>query len=202
MAATIMRRATALLLTLSIGLAAPTPAAAAIVIGTGSYQAGDFLDVVAPYSAPRDGTYRFAIDLSTPVDLTAFTLQTVTTTMFYDFHDGQGFQYVGGDDAPGGVTFQQVTPVQYVALLSTTAFTSTTTYGNPLTGEPDVMINTIEDCCRVEIDGGVAAADGTYTISVSPVAEPGAWALMIIGFGTVGAGLRSSARRRIRATAA
>lgn len=47
-------------------------------------------------------------------------------------------------------------------------------------------------------DGGISNADVVFGPSVAAVPEPAAWAMMLVGFGAVGAALR---RSKVRATA-
>ena len=44
---------------------------------------------------------------------------------------------------------------------------------------------------------GTANVTGRFTLVTAPVPEPSTWALMLLGFGAVGAAMRSPARRRV-----
>lgn len=44
---------------------------------------------------------------------------------------------------------------------------------------------------------GSATVTGRFTLLAAPVPEPSTWALMLLGFGAIGAAMRSPARRRV-----
>lgn len=70
---------------------------------------------------------------------------------------------------------------------------------DPFAGTRLLAANGRFDRAVVSVDGGFGAGQFRYALAGSAVPEPGAWALMIVGFGAAGAMIRL--RRRDLATA-
>ena len=162
---------------------AAAPAASA-VIKTGGYDAGSFSDTAAIGLGP--GTYRFSIALTTPVPFVDGFAEKQTVTNFYciDPDIGPDEFYCGGNEVPTQPLWDQVTPTLYQAMLTVNPFRDV-----PFSSGFVVRYTEQDDCCRFEY-GWDAPGGGSYVLSYVQVPEPASWAMMIAGFGLLGAGVR------------
>lgn len=174
-----MRRLLAAILALIF--ATTSPASAATVFHTGTFNAGDniYETLSGPYLG--DGSYRFRFDLTGLVDgFFADALKTVTSIIYCE--DENGPFNCGGDDVPSGGFFEQVSPTSYEALLSVN--------GHYIIGDPTTAhYENYEFCCSVDY-GFVANTAGTFTISFTALPEPQVWLMMIVGIAGVSVALR------------
>ena len=165
---------------LATALAAPAMAAEVMVSGSGVF--GPHISTLLPVEVPGD-SFAFSFDLPNPIAVNPTTEVTnssfflngdpvadpIRSVLFYDVADGGGFDldFAYGPDAQPPVVSL------YLADVGSTLSIVPGTYGFTLDG----------------LDG--SAGSGTVTITAVP--EPAAWAVMLVGFGAVGALLR---RRR------
>jgi hypothetical protein len=175
----------ALALTVAAACAAPAVAGDIFVSGAGVF--GPTISTLAPVEIPGDS---FSFSFYLPDDIAANPTTDVTTSeftvngarvsdaisavLFYPADLGGGFDI----DFAGG----QVVSL-YVTDPSTSAFVDLGTSLKVSTGSYNF---TLDD------PSGFA---GGGTVSLTAVPEPQAWALMVLGFGGLGATLRSSRRR-------
>ena len=168
-------------------LSAPASRAATI-IEAGSFAANELHSISGSYDL-GPGRYRFQLDFSTPVSAVfGDVFKSVVDVFYCDFQDGNGVIYCGGDDVPSGPPFTALTPTSYIADL-----TVGPPFSLPQSNFPFVRMDHLELCCTYAADIYTLAA-GTYSLSVSAVPEPAAWALMILGIGITGAAVRQRVR--------
>lgn len=175
------------LLALFSTLAVPAQAAF-VTSGAIGGAVGEIVTVPLPmYTDP--GSYRAYASFSGPG---AFSLryQVIRTTNFFcDFEDGGGFVPCGGDDVPIGFdTFSN--PGDRSATLAYTIGSpfredySPTQYGLVFDYADGASFEFI-----FETGGSI-----NYRVVTAPVPEPASWALMLAGFGFIGAALRGRPR--------
>lgn len=168
-----------------VSLLAFAPAAqAATTLELGTFDPGEAVFVTGSANA-GPGKYRFSLDLSSPVAAFAGDVTKLTITDYFcDFGDGAGVIPCGGNDVPTLYDFLPVSPTRYEANVTVNPFISV-----PLTGGEAVRYDEFDDCCTYSF-GFDGIADGSYTLSFTPVPEPASWMLMIVGVGVVGAAMR------------
>jgi len=171
----------------------PASAQAATVINSGSYINGDFVQVSGSTSL-GPGRYQFTVDTSAPVNFFYGYVEKQISSNFYCTDPGipGGEFYCGGNDVPFGYDFMPVTPTRYQATVTVNAPTTTL-----FPGSFTSRIEDSESCCSYYFDFD-APSDGRFALSVSAIPEPASWALMILGFGAVGAAMRRRERAVLR----
>lgn len=138
------------------------------------------------------GTYRFSFTTTAPF---AEFYGQVEKESYYnewcDFRDGAGEQSCGGNNVPTTPLFEPVTPTLYQLRITVDPFRET------LTPE-DIVVRRVEfdDCCTYSFDF-IAGDAGVYSVSYAAIPEPESWALLILGFGAVGAAYRRKPALRL-----
>lgn len=168
----------------ALALSLWTSAQAQTVFATGDFGAGEQLSGSGGlYLGP--GSYRFSFTTSVPLDgLYGYVEKSSIWNEYCDEGEGAGEFYCGGDDVPTQPLFEQVSPTLYQLRMTVNPFVETFT--------PDqFVVRTVEFdlCCTYSFDLYAAGA-GSYSISYAAIPEPASWALLILGFGAVGAALR------------
>ena len=159
--------------------------ASGAVIKAGDYGPGSFFDTAATGLAP--GSYRFTIELTTPVPYVDGYAEKQTITNFYCIDPDVGPEEFncGGDEVPTQPLWDQVTPTLYQAMMMVNPFRNV-----PVSGGGFVVRYTEQDdCCRFQY-GWDAPGGGSYVLSYVQVPEPASWAMMIAGLGLLGVGVR------------
>ena len=162
---------------------------AATMLSTGSYAAGEFVQVFGSTNT-GPGKYRFDIQFSTTPNYVYGYAEKTTVTNFYcsDPSISPGIFYCGGDDVPTLYDFMPSGPTLYSATVTVAPPSST-----PFLSDPIVRYDDFETCCTYQFDFDSSSA-GSYIFSVSAVPEPASWALMIMGFAAAGVAMRRKAR--------
>ena len=175
----------------------PTATHAATVIDSGFYISGDFVQISGGTSL-TPGRYQFTVDTSAPVNFFYGYVEKQISSNFYCTDPGipGGEFYCGGNDVPFDYDFMPVTPTRYQATVMVNAPTTSL-----FPGSFTSRIEDSESCCSYYFDFD-APSDGRFALSVSAVPEPASWALMILGFGAVGAAMRRRGRAGLRAAQA
>jgi hypothetical protein len=108
---------------------------AATVIDSGAFGANALYSISGSYDL-GPGSYRFQLDLSTPV-LAVFgdVFKTLTYNFYCDFQDGNGIVNFGGDDVPTGPPLTFLTPTRYFADLTVNLPYSIPLFNFPLVRE-------------------------------------------------------------------
>jgi hypothetical protein len=167
-----------------LGLSATPLEAALITTGTITGSAGDAVSRVLPmYTDP--GRYVSYIAFSQPGDFTLRYQVIRTTDMFCDFGDGAGFVACGGDDVPVG----------FDLFAGPGATTASLAYAIAAPFREDyspTQFGLVFDHAEGADFEYFFAEDGVvnYRVVTTPVPESSVWALMIGGFGLLGATLR------------
>jgi hypothetical protein len=131
------------------------------------------------------GSYRFSFETTAPFAEFYGQVEKLTIwNAFCDERDGNGEFYCGGDTVPTVPLFDPVTPTLYQLKITVNPFVETFT-------PDDFVVRTIEfdDCCTYAFDF-IAGGEGSFSISYAAIPEPASWALLILGFGAVGAAQR------------
>ena len=175
-----------LLTALALGWCATAAGAATVTTGTINGVTGDSVQVSLPaYTDP--GQYRSYIAFSQPGTFSlAYHVQRVTN-LYCDFHDGSGFVYCGGDEVPAGFDTFEGPGARTATLAYSIVALHRENYGPDQYG---MVFDQLTDAgfeFTFEQDGTVS-----YRVVTTPVPEPAAWALMIIGFAAAGARLRAA----------
>ncbi len=186
-----MKRLVSILFAIALSVTMTTAALAATVIASGPYDLGNQFSIFSKVGALAPGTYRFTLDLTTSFEdldyLESDIVKTISDNM-YTYQDGLGVVLTGGDDVDQDYTLLQTGPTRYAV--------DVTVYPDHSVPYPDGGHDDYyETCCSISIFGS-AESPGSYTLSYAPVAEPESWALMIAGFGVVGAAMRGARLRR------
>lgn len=164
---------------------------AATIIQTIYFGAGDDAYFGVGNVSLGPGHYVFRIDTTSPfLYLDGYVQKTIS----YDFTCQ--FGPCGGDDADQQSFFSPISPTAYVASVTVNAPYSVIQVP-PYDPTDVVRIDYHDICCRYDVTIQ-AGGSGHATLSYSAVPEPQGWALLVIGFGTVGAALRK--RQRITPT--
>jgi len=173
-------------------LAAASPAQATTTVVSGTYTGG-YQSTGGSFSL-GEGSYLISLSFSNPVSDFDGTLEK---TYAYDAYCnfGAGDVLCGGDDVPIDLTFNMVTPQLYQLLL---------TINGPETivmppGHFESREDTHESCCGFGF-GFTSSGSGHFVLSYADVPEPATWAMMLIGFGAIGAAARRRQTRNVLAT--
>ncbi|MES2492168.1 MAG: PEPxxWA-CTERM sorting domain-containing protein [Pseudomonadota bacterium] len=163
-------------------IAAAPASQAAEVITLGSFAPGESVNVQnSIYLGP--GAYRFSLALSAPVQ--GFTGEVLKTYIYNFYCDAEGngvIVYCGGDEVPIAPQLELVTPTLYQAELRVNPPATIPAPGGQYEDNFDI-------CCDYQF-GFEAVGAGGYRFSVAAVPEPATWALMVLGFGAIGAAMR------------
>jgi len=170
-------------------LAVAPVAQAAQVITIGSFAPGESVFVQnSLHLGP--GAYRFSLALSAPVLGMDGEVVKQYVYNFYCDPDGSGvIVYCGGNDVPTGPLLEQVTPTLYQGELRVNP---PGTLPLPDGGYED----NFDVCCDYRF-GFEPISAGHYRFSVAAVPEPATWALMVLGFGAIGAAMRRRAATKL-----
>lgn len=171
-------------LVLSLALAGGSAQAAIVTTGTISGNTGDSVNVTLPmFTDP--GQYRADIAFSEPGSfMLAYHVERITS-LFCDFHDGQGFVSCGGDSVPVGFDLFAGPGARFATLFYAISAPFRQDFGPDEFGLNFDQALGAEFEFTFEQDGSVS-----YRAVTSPVPEPAAWALMLTGFAIAGLGLR------------
>jgi len=174
--------------------AAASPAGATTTTVTSGDFASDSYNSVGGTLSLDPGSYRFDLSFDQPVtDVNGW----VEKLFVYNdtCNEGEGEFYCGGDEDSIIPLFEMVTPELYQLTLTVNG--PRTIFGAP--GDIVVREDQFDNCCTYgfEFTGGAA---GHYALSVASIPEPATWAMMLIGFGAIGAAARRRQMRNLPAT--
>ncbi len=165
---------------------AALPANASTVVAEGVFTPAHpgFLESVInfyPSAIPVTRDYEFTVEFDRPV---AFEVMAFNN-MVYNDYDYLG-HYLGGNDHPISYFFATNGPANSLTFVQHMVVGAVPMGG--YTRYYDTHFNAAVSAIADD------ASPLSYLVTMTPVPEPGAWALMVLGFGMAGAGLRS--RRR------
>jgi hypothetical protein len=177
-------------------------AAAALALGVSASSAGaSIIDWTLSNLVFDDGgvaTGTFSTD-STTGDVTAFDIVTTagTTLPAFTYDSSTSFLFANNAFGPNSFILANADLTRYINLEFVNALTSTGVdqliLGQPY-GAPGYLMAGSWDCDNCNSVRGAISGE-----AISGTPEPGAWALMLVGFGGLGVMLRAS---RSRASAA
>jgi len=164
-------------------LAATTPAQATTEITSGSYTGSSFNSAGGEFSL-GPGSYEISLAFSQPVSDVSGWVEKVFT--YNDYCNlGEGEFYCGGDDDAIIPLFAMVTPQLYQLVLTVNG--PRTVHGAP--GDIVVREDQSDSCCTYGLDF-TSGSPGRFTLSYAAIPEAPTWALLLAGFGLLGAALR------------
>ena len=136
------------------------------------------------------GSYRFSFATTAP--FAEFYGQVEKQTYYAEYcDDGDGEYFCGGNNVPTIPLFEPVTPTLYQLEIRVNPFVETF---NPY---PFVVrTEEFDECCTYAFDF-IAGDTGSFSISYAAIPEPESWALLVLGFGVVGAARRRRSALRI-----
>ncbi|HEV2568326.1 PEPxxWA-CTERM sorting domain-containing protein [Sphingomonas sp.] len=158
--------------------------AAAVVIQTGSYDAGRFDGTAGATLGP--GRYVFSLQLTTVVPFMDGYAEKQTYSAFFcrDPDISPDEFPCGGNNVPTQPLWDPVTPTLWQAAITVNPDQTVLTPNDFI-----VRYYEFDDCCTFQF-GWESDAAGRYVLYYAQVPEPASWALMIAGFGLLGAGVR------------
>lgn len=175
----------------ALALAASSGAQAQTVFASGSYDAGEQVNGGGGlFLGP--GTYRFSFITTAPfADFYGQVEKQYYRSEYCDFREGAGEEFCAGTNYPITPLFDPVTPTLYQLQITVDPFRETFT-------PEDIVVRTVEfdECCTYAFDF-TAGGEGSFSISYAAIPEPDSWALLILGFGLIGAAHRRRTALRL-----